>query len=240
MTTTMYKTTTEPAEKGRRAFSQVLEKLREMVISYEIKPGERLNEVALAERLGVSRTPVREALHFLARDGFLAEAGRGYVRRPLNLKEMIDLYETREVLEVACLQLAAERATPQRLDALEAFLAESRAKSPDLPVTELVSLDETFHHMLAEMSGNHELQRILHNVNERIRFIRWINMERIGRDKTQAEHAAILAALRAGDIATAQQNLRSHISKRTEQIKECIAQGLARIYLDDDETSPGA
>lgn len=173
MTTTMYKTTTEPAEKGRRAFSQVLEKLREMVISYEIKPGERLNEVALAERLGVSRTPVREALHFLARDGFLAEAGRGYVRRPLNLKEMIDLYETREVLEVACLQLAAGRATPQRLDALEAFLAESRAKSPDLPVTELVSLDETFHHMLAEMSGNHELQRILHNVNERIRFIRW-------------------------------------------------------------------
>lgn len=125
---------------------------------------------------------------------------------------MIDLYETREVLEVACLQLAAGRATPQRLDALEAFLAESRAKSPDLPVTELVSLDETFHHMLAEMSGNHELQRILHNVNERIRFIRWINMERIGRDKTQAEHAAILAALRAGDIATAQQNLRSHIS----------------------------
>lgn len=60
MTTTMYKTTTEPAEKGRRAFSQVLEKLREMVISYEIKPGERLNEVALAERLGVSRTPVRK------------------------------------------------------------------------------------------------------------------------------------------------------------------------------------
>src|SRR5690606_38970510 len=140
------------------------EKLREMVISYEIKPGERLNEVALAERLGVSRTPVREALHFLARDGFLAEAGRGYVRRPLNLKEMIDLYETREVLEVACLQLAAGRSSPQRLDALEAFLAESRAKSPDLPVTELVSLDETFHRMLAEMSGNHELQRILDNV----------------------------------------------------------------------------
>lgn len=88
--------------------------------------------------------------------------------------------------------------------------------------------------MLAEMSGNLELQRVLHNVNERIRFIRWINMERIGRDKTQAEHAAILAALRAGDLAAAQQNLRSHISKRTEQIKESIAQGLARIYLDNE------
>ncbi|WP_447921242.1 GntR family transcriptional regulator [Achromobacter aegrifaciens] len=239
MTNTMNMTSIEPAEKGRRAFSHVLEKLREMVISYEIKPGERLNEVALAERLGVSRTPVREALHLLARDGFLAEAGRGYVRRQLNLKEMIDLYETREVLEIACLQLAFERASPQKLDALEAFLAESRGKSSDLPVTELVHLDETFHQMLAEMSGNHELQRVLLNVNERIRFIRWINMERVGRDKTQAEHAAILAALRAGDIAAAQRNLRSHISKRTEQIKESIAQGLARIYLDGNEDRQG-
>lgn len=232
----MKKTSAEPAEKGRRASSQVLEKLREMVISYEIKPGERLNEVALAERLGVSRTPVREALHFLARDGFLMEAGRGYIRRPLNVKEMIDLYETREVLEVACLQLAVERATPEMLDALEAFLAESRAQSSELPVTELVRLDETFHQMLAEMSGNNELLRILLNLNERIRFIRWINMEYIGREKTQAEHAAIIEALRARDVSTAQQYLRSHISKRTEQIKESIAQGLARIYLDDEDS----
>jgi len=231
----MKKMSTESVDKGRSASSQVLEKLREMVISFEIKPGERLNEVALAERLGVSRTPVRQALHSLARDGFLVEASRGYSRRPLNVKEMVDLYETREVLEAACLQLAVERATPAHLDALEAFLHESRGKSSDLPATELVRLDETFHQMLAEMSGNGELQRILLNLNERIRFIRWINMESIGRETTQAEHAEIVAALRARDVEAAQRFLRSHISKRTEQIKETITKGLARIYLNDEE-----
>lgn len=240
MNETMEKTSSGRADNGQRASLHVLDKLREMVISYEIKPGERLNEVALAESLGVSRTPVREALHFLARDGFLVKAGRGYIRRPLSVKEMIDLYETREALEVACLQLAVERASPEKLDALEDFLTESRSKSSDVPVTELVRLDETFHQMLAEMSGNHELQRILLNLNERIRFIRWINMERIGRDKTQAEHVAIVAALRAHDAATAQQYLRTHISQRTEQIKESIAQGLARIYLSDEDSSHSA
>ncbi|MGB6056603.1 MAG: GntR family transcriptional regulator [Burkholderiaceae bacterium] len=232
MTSPTKKSSATVPEKGRRASSQVFATLRDMAISYEIKPGERLNEVALAERLGVSRTPVREALHLLARDGFLVESGRGYIRRPLSVKGMMDLYETREVVEAACLRLAAERATAEQIDALESFLAESRSKSSDLPVIELVQLDETFHQMLAAMSDNSELQRILLNLNERIRFIRWINMERVGRQKTQSEHAAIVAALRNRDIAAAENYLREHITKRTEQIKESIAQGLARIYLD--------
>lgn len=227
----------EIQEKGRRTSSQVFEKLRDMAISYEIKPGERLSEVALAERLGVSRTPVREALHLLARDGFLVESGRGYIRRPLNVKEMLDLYETREAVEAECLRLAADRATPEQIDELEVFLADSRGKSSDVPITELVRLDETFHQMLAEMSGNSELQRILLSLNERIRFIRWINMEHTSRNKTQAEHAAIVAALRCRDLPTAQKYLRQHISKRTEQIKESITQGLARIFLDGGSKS---
>ena len=128
--------------RSRSTSSQVYEKLREMVILYDIKPGERLNEVALAEKLEVSRTPIRDALNLLARDGFLEESGRGYVRRSLNLKETLDLYEAREAIEVECLRLAAQRATPAQLDEVEAFLARSRETPEDCPVLDLVALDE--------------------------------------------------------------------------------------------------
>ncbi|NYT37694.1 GntR family transcriptional regulator [Allopusillimonas soli] len=219
--------------KRRSTSSQVFEKLRDMVILYEIKPGERLNEVALAEKLGVSRTPVRDALHLLARDGFLEESGRGYIRRPLNLKEMLDVYEAREAIEVECLKLASQRATPEQIAEIEAFLAESRTVPENYPVLDLVSLDEKFHDMLAQLSGNNELRRILNELNGRIRFVRWINMEQIGRGKTQAEHAAILQALRDKDADAAEACMRSHISQRTAQIKESITEGLARIFLRD-------
>jgi DNA-binding GntR family transcriptional regulator len=204
-----------------------------MVILYEIKPGERLNEVALAEKLEVSRTPIRDALNLLARDGFLEESGRGYVRRSLNLKETLDLYEAREAIEVECLRLASRRATPEQLAEVEAFLDQSRSVPKDYPVLDLVALDEKFHDMLAVLSGNSELRRMLNELNGRIRFVRWISMEQIGRGKTQAEHAEILAALRSKDLDTAQACMRSHISQRTLQIKESITAGLARIFLGD-------
>ncbi|MBN9324433.1 MAG: GntR family transcriptional regulator, partial [Delftia acidovorans] len=75
--------------------SSVYSTLRDMAISYEFKPGERLSESELALRLGVSRTPVREALTRLVADGFLLPASRGYMRRELDVKESLDLYEAR-------------------------------------------------------------------------------------------------------------------------------------------------
>jgi len=233
MPTSTIAATARPAGgRARNTSSQVYEKLRDMVILYEIKPGERLNEVALAEKLEVSRTPVRDALNLLARDGFLEESGRGYVRRSLNLKETQDLYEAREAIEAECLRLAARRATPEQLDKVAAFLGQSRKVPKDYPVLDLVALDEKFHDMLAELSGNNELRRMLGELNARIRFVRWINMEQIGRGKTQAEHAQILAALRDHDLDKAQACMRAHISQRTQQIKESITMGLARIFLD--------
>jgi len=81
------------------------------------------------------------------------------------------------------------------------------------------------------MGGNAELQRMLANINERIRFIRWIDMENVGRDSTQREHRAIVDALARRDQAGAERLLTDHIALRREQIVEAIKQGLARIYL---------
>jgi len=224
-----------PISKVRRARgSGVFESLRDMAIAYRLKPGERLSEIELAQRLGVSRTPVREALARLVADGFLLPAARGFMRRPLDVQESLDLYEAREAVESACLKLAIARATDDDIARARAYLADTRQLPPDTTAERLVELDEGFHLQIADMARNQELRRMLVTLNERIRFIRWIDMARIGRGATQKEHLQILKALQARDAAAAQQELSGHIGRRREQIVEAITQGLARIYLPAD------
>ncbi len=211
----------------------VLNRLREMTISYELKPGERLSEIELAERLGVSRTPVREALNRLVTDGFLEPASRGFMRRPLDVQETLDLYEARLAIERECLRLAFERATPEQIAEARDFLRNSQTAPPNAPVRDLVALDEAFHLHIATMAGNNELKRLLENLNQRIRFVRWLSMESVGRDSTQNQHQELLDALTNGEVDQAQRCLSDHITMRREQVVEAIKSGLARIYLPD-------
>lgn len=211
--------------------SDVYNTLRAMAIAYQFRPGERLSEIELAARLGVSRTPVREALGRLVAEGFLLPATRGYMRRPLDVQETLDLYEARVAIERECLRLALARATGAQVEEAGAYLEASRAIPADAAVQRLVELDEGFHLRIAEMAGNSELRRMLTSLNERIRFIRWIDMENVGRDSTQREHQEILDALRARDAAGSERLLSAHIALRRDQIVDAIARGLARIYL---------
>ena len=217
----------------RERGSDVLARLRDMAIAYELKPGERLSEIELAAHLGVSRTPVREALARLVTDGFLEPASRGYVRRALDVQETLDLYEARIAIERECLRLALARATDEEIAEAQAFLAGSKAVPADTPVRELVALDEAFHLRIADMARNAELRRMLANLNERIRFVRWLDMETVGRDSTQREHQALLDALARRDADAARSGLESHISLRREQVIEAITRGLARIWLPE-------
>lgn len=221
-----------PISKIRRERgSGVFDTLRHMAISYQLKPGEKVSEIELAQRLGVSRTPVREALARLVNDGFLLPATRGLVRRPLDVQETRELYEARVAVECACLGLAIARATEAEIAEAAAYLDRSQRMPPDTPVEQLVELDESFHLRIADMARNAELRRVLVNLNERIRFIRWIDMEKVGRDSTQKEHRAILRALKARDAGLSERLLREHIGLRQDQIVEAITRGLAKIYL---------
>lgn len=225
----------------RERGSAVVNTLRDMAISYQLRPGERISEIELAARLGVSRTPVREALTRLVTEGFLVPCTRGFMRRPLDVQEAIDLYEARMAVERECLRLAVERADAAQIAEAQRFLESSRAASPDTPVRALVELDEAFHLRIAAMARNGELQRMLASLNERVRFIRWIDMEKAGRDFTQQEHGAILQAVAARDGAAAARLMDEHIGLRREQIVEAITQGLARIYIaDEGVAAPGA
>lgn len=207
------------------------QRLRSLAISFELRPGDRINEGELSAKLGISRTPLREALNRLVADGYLTlSPGRGFFRRPLDPKEICDLYELRLELESAGLRLAVERATTEQLDELASFASESSVDRPERSIADLVDLDEVFHRRLMALSGNAEMIRVLDNVHGRIRFVRWIDMEG-RRGHTQGEHKAILEAVRGGQTGQGLDLLRDHIGRRIEQIVEAVKEGYLRIYM---------
>ncbi len=149
---------------------------------------------------------------------------------------MQGLYEAR-MAEREYLRLAVERATSGQIRALTTILKHKESVPPNTSVRELVALNESFHLQIADMAGNAELRRMPASLNERIRFIRWIDMETGGRDSTQKEHQKIARALKARDWAAGERLLGAHIGLRREQIVEAITRGLARIYLVEGAVS---
>src|SRR5262249_45805169 len=209
------------------------EQLKALAVSFELPPGDRVNEIEIAQRLGVSRTPLREALNRLTADGFLTMTpGKGFFRRPLDPTEIFDLYELRVRLETSAVELAVARASDADIAAIGAFLDISSADIPSRTVSELVDLDEAFHERLMALCGNAEMLRVLRNVNARIRFVRWIRMENGRRTVTQSEHRAILAAVAARDAPACVKLLIGHIERRHEQIVAAIRESYARIYMN--------
>jgi len=205
--------------------------LQEMAIAFKFKPGERLNESVLSEQLGVSRTPLREALNRLAAEGFFDfESGKGFFCRPLEPKLVLDLYGLREALERASVRYAVHHATDPELDELEDFVRKTSIAYVEHEGTELLRIDEYFHESLASFSNNQEIVRALKNVNARIRFVRWVDMDD-QKSLVQEEHLSILDAIRKRDRQMALERISNHIQVRMDQINANLKEGYSRIYL---------
>ena len=207
--------------------------VKDMAILFEFKPGERINEVELAQRLGASRTPLREALNRLVAEGFLVlRQDRGFFCRDLKPREMFELYQFRAVLEVAAIRLACEQATEQEVAELAQFLNQTGPQEGGRSSQELVALDEYFHEKIMALSRNMEMSRTLENINARIKYFRWVDMDS-KREGTQQEHQVIVQALMARDADLAAQRMEAHITRRLEQITAAIKESYSRIYLVD-------
>ncbi len=136
-------------------------------------------------------------------------------------------------------QSAFKRARDQDIDALLTFLRDTGPDPGERTSMELVKLDETFHERLMSMSNNAEMLRVLQNVNARIRFVRWIDMDRINRTKTQTEHRAVLLGVKARDEAKCVSVLEKHIDRRLDQITSAIKEGYAQIYMPAVKSAEG-
>jgi DNA-binding GntR family transcriptional regulator len=205
--------------------------LRHMAITFRFFPGERLNEAILAKELGVSRTPLREALNRLSAEGFLTfSVNQGFFRKPLDVKEIFDLYEFRRQMEMAAVRLAVERASDEQLLELERFAQQSAEANANRTSEEVVSLDEEFHERLITLTGNIEMRNSLRNVNDRIQYVRWLDMDG-RRSETQTQHKEIVHALRARDTEECIRLMGEHIGHRLDQIIEKVERCYGRIYV---------
>lgn len=212
----------------------VYRRLKEMAVDFRLLPGERLNEGALARDLGTSRTPLREALNRLVAEGLVTfQPGRGFCCRSLDAETVFDLYELRAVLESAAVGLACSRASDEGIAGLEAALA-AQMETVGRTVREVTAGDEAFHIAIAALTGNAELVRQLHGINDRIRYIRWIDMQsRVG--TTKGEHRTIMAAIRARNAAAAEAAMQGHIAKRMDQVVAAVREGYSSIYVPGTE-----
>lgn len=216
---------------AQSAVDRVYTEIRRMAMDFRFLPGERLNEAVLAKELGVSRTPLREALNRLSAEGFLTfSANNGFFRKTIDVKEIFDLYEFRMYLEQVAVRLAVDRATEEELVDIEQFAIASAKEDPTRTVDDLVALDEKFHELLVGLSGNMQLLDALRNINARIQFVRWMDMtER--RSETQHQHLVIIAALKERDVEASEQSIRDHIAHRLDQIVEKVERSYGRIFV---------
>jgi len=213
--------------------SDVYDELRRGLLFGEYPLIERLAEVSLAERLGASRTPVREALMRLEAEGLVIRRPQGgfYPRSP-NLAGIRDLYELRRILELACLLRPRDHGESHDELALRAIREDwsELAANPPEPDPGLVVVDEHFHLRLAEAAGNPAIAEQLQVVNDRIRVVRmqnFVHQQRILVTTTQ--HLAILDALLAGDPELAVALMGAHLDEAMAQAATRAAHAIERM-----------
>ena len=179
------------------------------------RPGDRLVESELAERLGVSRTPVREALQRLETQAMLARDGRSLIVASLDHNQLAELYVVRAELEALAAALAAKHAAPEEVRVLQEMIDEDRAHTDD-PIA-LSKANKRFHRQIHLASHNRYLVQQLDLVHRSMALLATTSLAAEGRGETAlAEHQAIVDAIRAGDEEAASTALRRHISKAFE------------------------
>ena len=186
--------------------------LERLILEGRLAPGARLSEVALAERLSISRGPLREALRLLERDGLVVagEAYRGTFVRRLDATEVAELYDTRALLQGFCCARVAGRAAAAGIAALRAQLA-AMAEAIDDP-EEFYLLNVAFHHALLDGAGHARTAAMYRGLEKESHLGRRQTMLRgENRRASNAEHAAIVDAIAAGDVAAAREAGEAHV-----------------------------
>lgn len=204
----------------------VCETLREAVISGVLKPGERLMEIQLAEELGVSRTPVREAIRKLEMEGFVVMIPRrGTYVADISIKDINDVYEIRTALDVLAAGLAAERISDDELETMERLMVEIGEYAETGTLDKIVEADTRFHDVLYQASRNERLVGIINNLREQITRLRTTSMNYPGRlTQMMEEHKCLVEAIASRDVEAAQRAAREHLENAEQTLLKEIAE----------------
>ncbi len=199
----------------------VFEYLRSAIINGEFKPGERLMELQMGEQLGVSRTPIREAIRKLELEGLVTMIPRkGAYVADMSIKDVLDVLEVRGVLEGLAASLAAERRCDEDMKTMEKALSEFETFVNASDRDGMMEKDKAFHEAIFEATHNNKLLQITQGLQEQVQRFRVVFFSESDDFKQLlSEHTDILEAIREGNCDSAREKAECHIRDMEETIR---------------------
>lgn len=200
----------------RALYEEVAERLRQRIFHRELEPGSWIDELKIAEELGISRTPLREALKVLAAEGLVTmKVRRGAYVTEVSEKDLADVYHLLALLESDAAGVVASRATEAELQGLQTLHAELEAATADRD--RFFALNEQFHMRLLEIADNRWRDQMVADLRKVMKLNRHHSLFKTGRiDQSLAEHRAIVQALAQRDAALAARRMREHFRSGLE------------------------
>ena len=200
---------------------QVFDKIRSDILNGKYKRGEELVESSIGKELGISRTPVREAIRQLELEGLVQLVpNKGAFVTGISEKDVRDIYLTRARLEGLAARMAAKNITPELLDAMEETVVLSEYHAKKEHYEQVCEMDSKFHKLLYKASGSRILEHTLTDFHQYVQRVRMASiMKKRRMEKSNDEHDAILTAIREHDEEKAELVATRHISNTVENLK---------------------
>ncbi len=202
----------------------VFRSIRNAILKGELEPGERLMEQRLALKLGVSRTPVREAIHMLEKEGLAVTIPRrGAQVARMTEKDLEDVLEIREALDDLAVSTASKRVRDEDIERLSKIMVRFEKAVSQGGVREIAEADEEFHNEIYRIAGNPKLSVIVQNLKEQMYRYRYEYIK----DKTDCqvlikEHKNIIKGLKEGDVNYVRQAMQEHLNNQIEGVRTAI------------------
>lgn len=210
----------------------VFNTLRKAILRGELKPGERLMEIQLANKLGVSRTPIREAIRKLELEGLVLMIPRkGAEVAQITEKNMQDVLEVRKALEELSVQLACERITPEQVEEMKMAAEDFRKVLKSGDVTKIAEADVKFHDIIFAATNNQRLITLLNNLREQMyRFRVEYLKQKECYPQLLEEHDKLIALISGGNVEEACEIMGRHIDNQASTVSDVIRRDQAEYH----------
>lgn len=188
--------------------------LKEWILDGRLRPGEFLSEVELARQCETSRTPVREACNLLSQEKWIQRIRhKGYVLPPISVRDIIEVYEYRKVLECFAVEKTVASATPEEVRTLHELVAQE--DSGKLDMAEFLRINQIFHLRLAEIARN---ERVLEQLRLTMQYVHRLDKLSAQKDNRPVPHREIMRAIEARNGQEAQRAMAEHINVSRDQM----------------------
>lgn len=200
----------------------VYEELKMQILTGRIEPGTRMMEIELAEEMGVSRTPIREAIRKLEKEGLVTiEPRKGAYASDVSTEDMVEILEVRQIMEGLAAELAASRVQEVQLDQLREAEERYNAAVASGDTEQMIKYDSQFHKMIVEASNNKTLMQLIEPLQEMALRFRYLYYHDLNRAMNMPhEHDEIIDAIATGDQEQAKLAASMHIKRLKDAVEK--------------------